>query len=51
MYYDFTVPIPRVKGKITRMKKGKITYIQLEPAALTILIKSIQSLRGSALED
>ena len=30
MYYDFTVPIPRVKGKITRMKKGKITYIQLE---------------------
>lgn len=30
MYYDFTVPIPRVKGKITRMKKGKLTYIQLE---------------------
>ncbi len=30
MYYDFTVPIPIVKGKITRMKKGKITYIQLE---------------------
>ena len=31
MYYDFTVPIPDVKGKITRMKKGNITYIQLEP--------------------
>ena len=30
MYYDFTVPIPRVKGKITRMKKGNLTYIQLE---------------------
>ena len=30
MYHDFTVPIPNVKGKITRMKKGKITYIQLE---------------------
>lgn len=30
MYYDFTVPIPAVKGKITRMKKGKLTYIQLE---------------------
>ena len=30
MYYDFTVQIPRVKGKITRMKKGNITYIQLE---------------------
>ena len=30
MYYDFTVPIPDVKGKITFMKKGKITYVQLE---------------------
>ena len=30
MYYDFTVPIPTVKGKITRMKKGNLTYIQLE---------------------
>ena len=30
MYYDFTVPIPAVKGKITRMKKGNFTYIQLE---------------------
>ena len=30
MYYDFTVPIPAVKGKITRMKKGNLTYIQLE---------------------
>lgn len=30
MYYDFTVPIPRVQGKITRMKKGNLTYIQLE---------------------
>lgn len=30
MYYDFTVPIPKVQGKITRMKKGKIIYIQLE---------------------
>ena len=30
MYYDFTVPIPVVKGKITRMKKGNKTYIQLE---------------------
>ena len=30
MYYDFAVPIPQVKGKITHMKKGKLTYIQLE---------------------
>lgn len=30
MYYDFRVPIPKVKGKITRMKKGNITYIQFE---------------------
>lgn len=30
MYYNFTVPIPQLKGKITRMKKGKFTYIQLE---------------------
>ena len=30
MYHDFTVPIPNAKGKITRMKKGKTTYIQLE---------------------
>lgn len=30
MYYDFTVPIPVVKGKITRLKKGDKTYIQLE---------------------
>lgn len=30
MYYDFAVPIPFVKGKITRMKKGNVTYIQLE---------------------
>lgn len=30
MYYDFTVPIPQITGKITRMKKGKLTYIQLE---------------------
>ena len=30
MYYDFMIPIPKVKGKITFMKKGKITYIQLE---------------------
>ena len=30
MYYDFTVPIPVVKGKITRLKKGDKTYVQLE---------------------
>ena len=30
MYYDFTVPIPEVKGKITLMRKGKLTYVQLE---------------------
>ena len=30
MYYDFTVLIPDVKGEITRMKKGDITYIQRE---------------------
>ena len=30
MYYDFTVPIPKVPGKITLMKKGKLTYVQLE---------------------
>ncbi len=27
MYYSFTVPIPKAQGKITRMKKGKFTYI------------------------
>ena len=27
MYYDFTVPIPVVQGKIIRKKKGKSTYI------------------------
>ena len=30
MYYDFMVPIPDVKGKITLMKKGDIRYVQLE---------------------
>ena len=30
MYYDFTVPMPKVPGKITLMKKGKLTYVQLE---------------------
>lgn len=30
MYYDFTVKIPKVKGKITLMKKGHIAYVQLE---------------------
>ena len=30
MYYDFTVPIPDVKGKITFMKKGNTQYVQLE---------------------
>lgn len=30
MYYDFTVLIPKVPGKITLMKKGKLTYVQLE---------------------
>ena len=30
MYYDFTVKIPQVKGKITLMKKGHIAYVQLE---------------------
>ena len=30
MYYDFTVPIPDVKGKITFMKKGDAKYVQLE---------------------
>ena len=30
MYYDFTVKIPTVKGKITFMKKGKNTYVQFE---------------------
>ena len=30
MYYDFTVPVPKVQGKITLMKKGKITYVQYE---------------------
>lgn len=30
MYYDFTVPIPDVKGKITIMKKGEAKYVQLE---------------------
>ena len=30
MYYDFTVPIPNVKGKITFMKKAGTKYVQLE---------------------
>ena len=30
MYYDFTVPVPNVRGKITLMKKGEARYIQLE---------------------
>ena len=30
MYYDFTVPIPKVQGKITFMRKGSITYVQIE---------------------
>lgn len=30
MYYDFAVPIPKVPGKITLMRKGKLTYVQLE---------------------
>lgn len=30
MYYDFTVPIPVVKGKITFMKKAGTQYVQLE---------------------
>ena len=30
MYYDFTVPIPKAQGKITLMKKGKLTYVQFE---------------------
>lgn len=30
MYYSFTVPIPKAQGKITRMKKGNLTYIQFE---------------------
>ena len=30
MYYDFTVSIPKVQGKITLMKKGEITYVQYE---------------------
>ena len=48
MYYDFTVPIPKVKGKITRMKKGTITYIfNLKPDVLIFLRGSIQSLSVS----
>ena len=30
MYYDFTVPIPKVQGKITFMPKGSIKYVQIE---------------------
>ena len=30
MYYDFTVPIPKVRGKITFMNKGSIKYVQIE---------------------
>lgn len=30
MYHDFTVLIPRVKGKIVIMKKGSTQYVQLE---------------------
>ena len=27
MYFDFTVPVPAVKGKIIRKKKGRTVYI------------------------
>ena len=30
MYYDFTVPIPNVKGKITFMRKAGTQYVQFE---------------------
>ena len=30
MYYDFTVPIPKVQGKITFMRKRSTTYVQIE---------------------
>ena len=30
MYYDFTIPVPKVQGKITVMTKGKTQYIQFE---------------------
>ena len=30
MYYDFTVPIPKVRGQITFMNKGSIKYVQIE---------------------
>ena len=30
MYYDFTVPIPKVQGKITLMPKRSIKYVQIE---------------------
>lgn len=30
MYYDFTVPIPDVRGKIIRKKKGDSVYLQYE---------------------
>ena len=30
MYYDFTVPIPRVQGKILQKSKGTTTYIMFQ---------------------
>ena len=30
MYYDFTVPIPRIQGKIMQKSKGATTYIMFQ---------------------
>ena len=40
MYYDFTVPIPDVKGKITFMKKGDAKCILRCPAAVVAVSNS-----------
>ena len=30
MYYDFTVPVPRIQGKILQKTKGTATYIMFQ---------------------
>lgn len=50
MYYDFIVPIPEVKGKITLMRKGKLTYIQLETDRVYYPKRGIQYRKEYQLE-
>ena len=49
MYYDFTVPIPKVQGKITFMPKRSIKYVQIETGRVYLPEKkyTMNLLRGS----